>query len=201
MIASFFGYARSRGTRSCVRTNADNGLADKAPFTKRVEVELGDAQLHAKVCRNLFGGEVAGRVEEELECLKCFWVELVGVPLKLLQLRVAICYKLLKLRYALRQTGALDAKSLILVKRFVKLEVQCRKLLLREEDSLFFDGSRGQVSNYASKAIEHSELSQAANNSDGKHFSRFASTFIGDKSVGKFGAGDFIGLFYPQRAK
>ncbi len=69
--------------------------------------------------------------------------------LKLLKLRVAICYKTLQLRYAL-------ARHAKLLKRISELEVKCGKLFLGKGDPLILDGSGCNVPNHAFDAIEHS---------------------------------------------
>lgn len=67
---------------------------------------------------------------------------------ELLKLRVAVCYKTLKLSYALRKTR-------VLRERVAQLEIKCGELFLGECDALVLDRPSRDVSDYSFDGVEH----------------------------------------------
>lgn len=78
---------------------------------------------------------------------------------ELLYLRIAIGYKLLKLRYTL-------AQNRILRKRIAELEVKCHKLLLRERDALVLYRSGCDIADDAFNAVEHTRRLTRSNETE-----------------------------------
>ena len=96
-----------RGLFSELSGHTNDDLLDKATLKKTVGVELGNAYRKAKLRCRIFCGQIARLVEEEFKYLKCEWIEVCGW-LKAFYLSVAICYKLFKFHYALRETRAVQ---------------------------------------------------------------------------------------------